>query len=312
VSCIISAVVCTYNRSDMLRGCLESLCQQTLDKGLSEIIVVDNNSTDNTPQVVHEFADHNIRYCLETAPGLSHARNRGLREARGKYVAYIDDDARAAADWLEVGCSLFEAATPSLDCLGGPYHPFYTSTKPDWFKDQYEVRGFGDSPKYLKNTEYLSGANMIWLKDVLNMLGGFDTNTGVVGNQLRLGEETKALNSLWSQKGDARVLFSPKLIIYHWVPDYKMTVSYRLKRRFAEGVFVGLETKKAGRSEKWKQMGRSLVYFSKMILRFLLKYNTHTHWQNWIIEDGSKLFYYTGCISALLGLNPKISNNYMG
>ncbi|MGD8380729.1 MAG: glycosyltransferase, partial [Syntrophobacterales bacterium] len=93
----ISVIVCTYNRAELLGGTLRTLCHQTLDTSEYEVIVVDNNSTDNTREVVDEFCrrSSNVRYCFEPQQGLSHARNQGLQEAKGKYVAYIDDDARA-------------------------------------------------------------------------------------------------------------------------------------------------------------------------------------------------------------------------
>jgi len=309
MSCIISAVVCTYNRSDMLKGCLESLCQQTLSKNLYEIIVVDNNSTDNTPKVVEEFSDQNVRYCIEMASGLSHARNRGFSEAKGKYVAYIDDDARAAADWLEIGYTLFENAKPSLDCLGGVYHPFYTSAKPDWFKDQYEVRGFGDSPQYLQRTDYLSGSNMIWPKDVLKMLGGFDTNTGVVGNRLRLGEETKALECLRSLKSDARILFSPDLIIYHWVPDYKMTVRYRLKRKFAEGQYQTFQLQRGSMSDGVRVVSVAAIALLKTSIRFILRIKAYPHWENWLVEDGGRVVTQSGKLLGIIGIFPRVNQS---
>lgn len=207
---LISVIVCTYNRSDMLAGCLESLCQQTMNQSKYEVIVVDNNSTDDTRQVVKSFLDNgNVRYYLETCQGLSHARNRGCQEASGQYVAYIDDDARAALNWLEVACSTLTFLHPMVHCLGGPYHPFYTSQKPLWFQDKYEIRGFGDLPRYLENGEYLSGANMIWLKDTLNAIGGFDVNAGVVGDQLRMGEETLAFQQIEDLRESAGQYFSP-------------------------------------------------------------------------------------------------------
>ena len=109
-SIFLTVVVCTYNRSDLLAGCLESLCQQTIKKDKFEIILVDNNSTDNTSEIAKGFLDQsNFRYLLETSPGLSHARNRGLNEAKGEYVGYIDDDARAKYDWLETAINIIES-----------------------------------------------------------------------------------------------------------------------------------------------------------------------------------------------------------
>ena len=92
----ISVVVCTFNRAQLAATAIESLCEQTADKSQYEVIVVDNNSQDNTREVTEDFCSRypNLRYCLEEEQGLSHARNRGWRESRGVYVAYVDDDCR--------------------------------------------------------------------------------------------------------------------------------------------------------------------------------------------------------------------------
>jgi len=140
----ISVVVCTYNHSFLLKNCVTSLYEQTLAKDKYEIIVVDNNSKDDTAEVVKAFKnDELIRYIFEEQQGLSHARNRGVSEAYGSYIAFIDDDAKAAPDWLEVAFQILNSTQPALDCLGGPCYPFYLSEKPKWFLDEYEIRGFG-------------------------------------------------------------------------------------------------------------------------------------------------------------------------
>src|SRR5881296_1050143 len=93
----LTVLVCTHNRADLLRGALESL-----EPTRFEVLVVDNASTDATPAVVAECAARakiEIRCARETELGLDAARNRGLREAAGEFVAFLDDDARARHDW---------------------------------------------------------------------------------------------------------------------------------------------------------------------------------------------------------------------
>ncbi|MEE8471432.1 MAG: glycosyltransferase family A protein [Dehalococcoidia bacterium] len=90
----VSAIICTHNRSDYLRQAIQSLADQTLPTEQYEVIVVDNGSTDNTRAVVEGF-DHiaNLRYVYEPILGLSQARNTGWQNARGEYIAFMDDDA---------------------------------------------------------------------------------------------------------------------------------------------------------------------------------------------------------------------------
>src|SRR5258708_35944509 len=117
----ISAVICTYNRAEYLGRAIESLAHQDLDSAGYEIIVVDNNSTDNTAQLVKNsieaYPSVQIRYVLETEQGLSAARNRGAHEAAGNYIAYVDDDARAVQAWLSSLLASFLKLQGA--CIGG-------------------------------------------------------------------------------------------------------------------------------------------------------------------------------------------------
>src|SRR5258706_654344 len=118
----ISAVICTYNRAEYLGRAIESLAHQDLDSAGYEIIVVDNNSTDTTAQLVKNsieaYPSIQIRYVLETEQGLSAARNRGAHEAAGNYIAYVDDDARAVQGWLSSLLASFLKLQAA--CIGGP------------------------------------------------------------------------------------------------------------------------------------------------------------------------------------------------
>ena len=97
----LSAVICTYDRYDLLPGAVESLLEQDAPSGAIEIIVVDNSANPSrAAESARRYADlPNFTYLVEPTPGLAHARNRGTRAARGAIVAFIDDDARAACGW---------------------------------------------------------------------------------------------------------------------------------------------------------------------------------------------------------------------
>lgn len=121
---LITAVVCTYNRSNLLEELLQDLQAQTLPSNRSELLVVDNGSTDSTSEVVNTMTKSvsNLHYLQESKPGLAHARNRGWREAHGEYVAYIDDDARPPRDWLKAAERLIHEMDPEV--FGGHTWPF--------------------------------------------------------------------------------------------------------------------------------------------------------------------------------------------
>jgi glycosyltransferase involved in cell wall biosynthesis len=302
----ISAIVCTYNRSELLGGALRTLCHQTLDKSEYEVIVVDNNSTDGTRELVEEFYRRfsHVRYCFESKQGLSHARNRGWREARGEYVAYIDDDAHAGNDWLETALVLLTNIKPTPLCLGGPVMPFYSTTKPIWFKD--EIRTWGDSPRYLQPGESFSGLNMVWRKEIVETLGGFDVTNGMRGDYLSLGEETILFEKIWRSFDQPHFYYSPELAIHHWVSPAKMTVWYQLKRAFAAGQRWN---RSHGPKISWQRM-RFLMGGVRdmpiMVGQLLRRRKEHAYYQNWLIEDGSRIFALLGTLSGVMGLDIRL------
>ncbi len=230
----ISIVVCTYNRAELLRTLLETLCNQNLDKSLYEIIVVDNNSTDNTRSVIESFSDNGtVRYVFEKKPGPSHARNAGWHLAQGEYVGFTDDDSRVPENWLEVAEKIIGSESP--DIFGGPYFPFYMSTKPAWFKDEYRSLYLGPQPKILSSTEYLHGPNMFVRRSFINEFGGFDAKLGHHGDILGYGEEAALIRMIRNKKPDAITLYEPELYVFHLVQSFKMKKLWNIYNAFILG-----------------------------------------------------------------------------
>ncbi|MHA1938302.1 MAG: glycosyltransferase [Candidatus Thorarchaeota archaeon] len=232
---IISVVVCTYNRVNLLADALHTLCNQTLDTSDYEVIVVDNNSTDDTREVVDEFCYRftNVRYCFEPQQGLSHARNRGWREAKGQYIAYTDDDCMMPEQWLEVAEEIIEQVSP--DVFGGPYYAFHTTPKPRWFKDSYGSHELDKKARTLQENEYLDGANIFLRRSLLESLSGFDTSLGMSGTRVGYGEETALLQLIRTMEPAQLVYFDPRLYVYHLVPPQKMSMYWIIRQRFAAG-----------------------------------------------------------------------------
>jgi glucosyl-dolichyl phosphate glucuronosyltransferase len=230
----ISVVVCTYNRADVVRTALESLCNQDIDRSLYEIIIVDNNSTDNTRSVVEGFTDHgNVRYIFEKKPGPSHARNAGWKQARGEYVGFSDDDAKAPENWLTVADRIIRDTSP--DIFGGPYFPFYVSERPAWFKEEYESFRPWSEPRLLAVTEHLCGTNIFFRRSLLEMSGGFDAMLGPHGDVMGYGEETALMITIRDRKPDAEVLYDPALYVFHLVRPDKMKILWNIGKTFLLG-----------------------------------------------------------------------------
>ncbi len=231
-SVLVSVVVCTYNRAQLLHNCLGSLNKQSIDKKHYEVIVVDNNSTDDTQNVVKKTIRHhpNIRLVTERNQGLSVARNRGWKEARGRYVAYIDDDALAEPNWIEqIVC--FITNYPKVTVFGGPYSRFSIVPFPDWLPENYYTLNLGNKIKALNlRSEWLSGSNMIFGKSVFEKYGGFKKDFGMTGKKILYGEETELFVRL--KKYGEPVYYVPKIRVRHIVSKHKLKLLWSLQNDF--------------------------------------------------------------------------------
>jgi glycosyltransferase involved in cell wall biosynthesis len=305
----ITVTICTYNRADLLSGAIESLVKQTLSPACFEILVVDNASTDDTVGIVQTYQeqcpDYVIRYLHEVHLGVGHARNAALREAYGSLIAYMDDDARAAPDWLEKGLAIFRTMSSQsrqLICVGGPILPFYTSPRPDWFKDEYEVRTWAVHGRWLEPEEAFSGSNMIWHKESLVAIGGFGEDLGPIGMAFALGEDTLAFKKVWRLFSHAAMFYSPELVVLHWVPEYKMKLSYRLQRAFLNGQSAVQMEEHPSLPWRLRTLARSGGAAFLWTLRALLRKPRYRHWQNWVVEQGQPVLVKIGTVLAVLGV----------
>ncbi|WP_127555563.1 glycosyltransferase [Saccharospirillum alexandrii] len=228
---ILSFVVCTYNRSSFLRLCLTSIFDEIGDSQGYEVIVVDNNSNDSTVDVVNEF--EHVTYVYEENQGLSYARNRGIAEAKGKWIAFIDDDAVLRSTWLDAFIHVTKYY--NFQCFGGPYFPWYKDGKVPWFPDIY-----GSNTKWLSYrfsqeiSKEVSGGNSVFLRELLEASPMFSTSLGMNGTNVFYGEETYLIRWMRDELGIS-VGYSPELSIDHYVPLHKQTFSWISKRSVKEG-----------------------------------------------------------------------------
>lgn len=234
----LSVVVCTRNRAELLADCLRSLTAQTLDPSRFEVIVVDNDSTDDTRQVAAVFmaGAPNFSLIFEPEPGHSQARNRGWRQARARYVAFIDDDCIADAHWCERIIHAFVAVEPPPDAVGGKVLPRFESPPPAWFSSDLEVRQFGSSAGYQEQCAAygFSGANMAFPREVLEQLDGFSLRFGMVDGRLRMGEDTDFFVRMRT-RGRRRFWYDPDIQVSHMTPADSLRLSGRLRRSFLCG-----------------------------------------------------------------------------
>jgi len=216
-----------------LRTCLSSLELQCLDDAV-EVLVIDNNSTDATSSIAHEFSNRlpNFKYILEEKQGVSHTRNRGFQEALGAIVAYIDDDAKANPDWVSAITHFFENH-PEASGVGGQHNAFSLVPIPPWFPKEYGSRSLGNETRKLRKNEWLNGTNMAFKKSALVDIGGFDNSIGMTGDKISYGEETQLVFRMFER--GMQIYYSAEMCVTHSILPKRLILSCLLFSYFANG-----------------------------------------------------------------------------
>lgn len=235
----VSVIVCTYNRCRMLKGSLAALKGQQVAEGVRwEVIVVDNNCRDETASVVTHAAagfPTSIRRVQEQKQGLSNARNRGISEARGKYLLFTDDDTRPANDWVQRIWEAFRSS--SYDAVGGKVEILWPIARPSWFADELisSLAGvdYGAREIELSDDQPPLGANMAFTKRVFDLVGGFDPALGRIGTKLVGGEETDLFRRMCvaNMKG----IYEPRAVVKHVVEPERLRKHYFRKLYYYGG-----------------------------------------------------------------------------
>jgi glycosyltransferase involved in cell wall biosynthesis len=231
-----SIIVCTYNRAESLRETLCALKAQAACAGCRwEVIVVDNNSSDDTRRVIADFQRDwpLLRYEFEGRQGLSCARNRGIMVAQGDILLFTDDDVLPEPDWLEA--TLTGMKQYHADACGGYIAPIWESRPPDWLTERFY--GFlairnerSDDYPITSGSQAPFGANMAFRRDVFQKVGGFDTRRGRKGNVLASGEDGELFERI--RAADLTTVFLGKSRVHHKVESFRLTKRYLRRWRF--------------------------------------------------------------------------------
>jgi glycosyltransferase involved in cell wall biosynthesis len=236
---VISVAICTYNNAAKLNMALESLKEMVYPPGLEyEILVIDNNSNDGTQNLVERYAGvwgPRLRYVFEPNQGLSHARNRAMREAAGDVVSYIDDDIKADPQWLSAIAATFEKYNTAA-VVGGRSYLVFPSSPPAWLSEKCELLlsrlDYGDEPIFGTDQD-LFGVNFSVRTDWLRRVGGFDPSLGRCGRSLVSGEESDLLRRIRALGGVA--VYEPAAVVGHIVPAERLRLRWFLMRFFVAG-----------------------------------------------------------------------------
>lgn len=241
----LDVVVPTYNRSGLLRAALSSLLRATVPEGLQvSILVVDNNSVDDTPEVVREMqtgAPVEVRYLRETKQGLSHSRNRGISDGDGELIGFIDDDEEIDQSWYQVVAREF--ADPATEFIGGPYLANWVSPAPDWLPPGYHaaIGAVPPKPRSVFNDEFganLMGGNAVVRRTVFDRIGPYSTRLGRSGKGLLSEEDAEFCRRL--KEHSIRGIYVPDLVIYHYIAPERLTRSYHRRWAYWRAVSQGI------------------------------------------------------------------------
>jgi glucosyl-dolichyl phosphate glucuronosyltransferase len=269
----VTACICTHNRANYVRDCLEGLRQQTVGADAFDILVVDSASSGDVPaQLERLVADiPNARLLRVEQAGVSYARNAGAWAAQGAYVAYIDDDAIPARDWIASIEQAIGQHSRKPAMIGGRILPHWEAPLPAWWPQQ--LRGTLSIIEYDGEGEFRTqalptglepyGANMV--VQVLPMLaiGGFGRRSGRFGKALLSDEEVQLAWRL--QSAGHSVRYDSRITVRHQIQAERLTPRWLLSRLYWQGVSTVLTCRLLGRSGAvWRELPRRLAVATLM------------------------------------------------
>ena len=193
----ISLIIPAYNEQAYLPACLDAIMANVAGKAI-EIIVVDNNSSDDTRKVIESYPG--VTYAFEARKGITRARQRGFLESTGDILAYVDADTHPPAGWIEQITEQF-GTRKDIACLSGPYS-FYdlsgmrNAISSGWFVAARSIYAFTGC--------MMVGGNFAIRRDVLERMGGFDPSIEFYGEDVDIARRAKK---------EGKVVFSPRFVM---------------------------------------------------------------------------------------------------
>ncbi len=236
---LLSIIICTYNRDKYIYTTLEKIAHNPFPTDDYEIVLVNNNSTDETAEKCQLFntsyPEVTFRYFLETQQGLSHARNRGIEEAQGDWLVFLDDDAFVDSTYLQNLYNQLQAH-PYAMAFGGKITPaFEDESTPAWlcpwtYSWVSAIDKGGEVILFTK--DYPIGANMGFSKECIKQVGLFNTELGRSKRNLIGGEEKDIFNRI--KAFSDKIYYFPNVHVQHVIPPQRTTLEFI--RKMGKGV----------------------------------------------------------------------------
>ncbi|MDR1494325.1 MAG: glycosyltransferase [Planctomycetaceae bacterium] len=272
----ISVIIATYNRSVFLRQTLETLIRQDFPKGTWEILVINNQSTDDTESVLQEFSarDSRIRSVYEEKIGTSLARNRGILESRGQITVHLDDDVILEPSWLKtLVAPIQNDLRQRIGVLGGRTINYFPDKEVNqWASPFRESRPYSDHLCQLHNSPFpIGGGNMAVPRWVYDQIGMFNTNLGPVGNIMLFAEDTEFIDRAYN--AGLEIWYNGEASLLHQIPASRLTFSAIFNHRYNYGrssvIRKTMKMRENGQTIIWKLL-QKIIFYSLSLLVFLL------------------------------------------
>jgi GT2 family glycosyltransferase len=230
---LITVAICTYNRAGFLQKTIAALLPQ-LAEG-TELLVVDNASTDRTPELLAELASRSpVKICREEKQGLSIARNTALRETRGEFVLFLDDDAVVKPGWL-ASYQRFFSRMPNaqLGGAGGAVELDYEIKPPSWMGSETEFVAEPPQDRVCNPGENPCGCNFAVRRAAAIAVGGFNPALGHCGNMIGAHEEGELLDRV--RRAGYEVWWLANAGVRHFVEAKRLRLGWHLSAAFRAG-----------------------------------------------------------------------------
>lgn len=267
---MISFIICTYNRDKYIYQCLYNLANNHT-KYPWEIILINNNSTDNTEseckRFEQDYSSIQYHYFIEKTPGLSFARNRGIKEAHGEWLVFLDDDSMVENNYIE-NLGKWLEKYPDAAAFGGPIEPFFEDKTPSWLSKWsmgfVSAINLGKEVKLFPKNQYPIGANMGIAKKAIQEIGNFNTALGRT-KELLLGGEEKDIFMRIHKLGHP-IYYFPNLYVKHCIPPKRTTTEFIKKLGYGVGVSEQLRTKSINKSAYTKRIFSEIIKWAGTIV----------------------------------------------
>lgn len=242
----VSVVISTYNGAAKLPGALDSVLNQDVGDVKYEVVVVDNNSNDNTRAVIESFIARSagrVRYVFEPRQGVSYGRNAGIAVATAPVIAFFDDDVRVAGDWIRTLKQALDEH-PEVDFVGGKVLPEWQAPPPAWLTEAHwsplAIVDYGPEPVYVTADRQLCvvSANLAVRRSLFDAVGLFAPELQRVKDSIGSMEDHELLMRCW--RAGKKGLYVPTLIASTPVPVSRMAKTYHRRWHSGHGVFCAM------------------------------------------------------------------------